>query len=145
MGDVGHCFLIDETLVIKLPDETDTINVVLCEGESTTLESPVPTLWENGDTSRNLSIRRPGTYMANLLSDCGDKLRKYVVVEKECLIQYFVPNVFSPNGDGINDEAAFFFNSEFDFLGELSIFDRLGNLLYRKKDIDANRRISRRV
>jgi len=136
MGSLKDCFLTDETLVIELPDKTDTIRVILCENELVALESPIPAVWENGDTSRTLTIRQPGVYTANLLSDCGARLRKYIVAEEECTIQYFVPNVFSPNGDGINDAAAFFFESEFDFSGNLSIFDRLGNLLFYRKEID---------
>jgi len=136
MGNLKDCFLTDETMVIELPEKTDTIRVILCENELVTLESPIPAVWENGDTSRTLNIRQPGIYTANLLSDCGERLRKYIVIEEECTIQYFVPNVFSPNGDGINDAAAFFFESEFDFSGDLSIFDRLGNLLFHRKEID---------
>lgn len=142
MGDLENCFLIDETLVIEIPDETDTINVTLCEGGFASLESPIPAVWDNGDTSRVLNVRTPSIYTANLLSNCGERLRKYIVKQAPCTITYYVPNIFSPNGDGINDEAAFFFKSEFEFSGELSIYDRLGNLVFVKKEVDGKMPIS---
>ena len=137
MGEVGDCFLTDETLVIKIPDEKEIIATDLCTEGQIELESPVRAIWENGDTSSTFLVSGAGVYTANLLSTCGETLREYVVEEKDCSIQYFVPNAFSPNGDGINDQLEFFFESEYEFTGELNIFDRWGNLLFNAKNVSA--------
>lgn len=129
-GLTGNCLLEDQTIVIKIPDEKETFEVNLCEEANVLLESPLPAIWPNGDTSTTFPVFRPGVYAAELISDCGVRKREYVVTESDCSIQSFVPNVFSPNGDGINDELLFFFESDFNFEGQLKILDRWGNLLF---------------
>jgi len=43
----------------------------------------------------------------------------------------YIPNVFSPNGDGINDEFRLSFGSDLQVLSmDGTIFDRWGNLVY---------------
>ncbi len=50
----------------------------------------------------------------------------------------FIPNIFSPNGDGINDR--FIITSEADIteIEELSIYDRWGNLVFNKQHFPPN-------
>lgn len=50
----------------------------------------------------------------------------------------FVPNAFSPNGDGINDTFTLYAGTSVDNIEQLRIFDRWGNLLYDRKDFQAN-------
>lgn len=137
MGDIGECFMTDRMVVIKIPEETEVIPVDLCEGDQLLLESPFPAVWDNGDTSISFQVNRPGVYRAKLLSTCGERWREYVVEEINCRIRHFVPNAFSPNGDGVNDQLEFFFKSDYEFTGELQIFDRWGNRLFEAKNVDA--------
>ncbi|NET39418.1 MAG: gliding motility-associated C-terminal domain-containing protein, partial [Cyanothece sp. SIO1E1] len=125
-------------LVIKISDEKEVINVDLCDNEPLKLEAPVPAVWQNGVTSRTFQVSRPGVYTAQLLSDCGEGIREYIVEERDCNIQYFAPNAFSPNGDGINDRLEFFFKSDYEYTGELNIFDRWGNLVYTAQNVNFN-------
>ena len=55
-----------------------------------------------------------------------DELR-ITVLERE---EIYVPNVFSPNGDGINDEIFVVTNLPEDRLISFEIFDRWGGLLH---------------
>lgn len=130
-GEVESCFLTDKMVVIKIPDEKEITDLSICEGAELTLEVPLPAVWENGDTSNTLVITRPGNYTARLLTACGNVSWEYFVEDKDCAISYYVPNVFSPNRDGVNDDLTFFFQSDFDFSGELHVFDRWGNMLFR--------------
>lgn len=51
----------------------------------------------------------------------------------------YVPNAFSPNDDGINDEFTFYSdNTSGEVFASLLIFDRQGNLLYEREDFDLN-------
>ena len=47
----------------------------------------------------------------------------------------YIPNVFTPNKDGINDFFQVFTNCQIDKY-ELYIFDRWGNVLFESRDID---------
>ena len=138
LGDVDNCFLRDKTVVIKITDQKETIEVDLCEKGDVILESPVPAVWFNGDTSTTVQVSRSGVYTASLISPCGEQVWEYIVEEKDCSIQHFVPNAFSPNNDGINDQLEFFFKSEDGFLGEICIFDRWGKLMFTARDVSAS-------
>ncbi len=48
----------------------------------------------------------------------------------------YIPNAFSPNGDGINDHFQVFGNMELIQVEALSIFDRWGNLLFQQRGGD---------
>ena len=135
LGSTGNCWLHDTMYVVQIPEEQASVELSLCDGEVLTLEAPVTAIWPNGDTSRTYNVTEAGIYDAELIIDCEEQLRSYrfEVDEGFCDISYFVPNVFSPNRDGVNDELDFFFESEFNFDGQLHILDRWGNLLFQRR------------
>lgn len=136
-GSLADCFLTDRTVVIEIPVETEQIALDICPGETLTLESPFEGTWENGDTSRIRTITRAGIYKSSLLTPCGERSREYTIEATSCDIRYFVPNAFSPNNDGVNDRLQFFFEADFEFSGELNVFDRWGNQLFNAKNVTA--------
>jgi gliding motility-associated-like protein len=104
--------------------------------------------WDFGDAlcpaADNLSnLQNPshtysevGTYCVGLTvvsaAGCFDIATQCVVIDPE--FTFFIPNAFSPNGDGINDE--FFGKGDFIKKFEMSIYDRWGNMLFYTDDID---------
>ncbi|MCX6296806.1 MAG: gliding motility-associated C-terminal domain-containing protein, partial [Bacteroidetes bacterium] len=77
-----------------------------------------------------------GTYCATLsiISDhgCVDTTQLCVIIDPE--FTFFIPNAFSPNGDGINDE--FYGKGEYINSFEMLIYDRWGNLIFFSDDIN---------
>ncbi|MEZ4920832.1 MAG: gliding motility-associated C-terminal domain-containing protein [Saprospiraceae bacterium] len=70
---------------------------------------------------------------------CFAETQVLVIREKE-LSGYYIPNVFSPNDDGWNDEFAVFLNPDFYQEIELfQVFDRWGDLLFESKPGFSNR------
>ncbi|MCF8239451.1 MAG: gliding motility-associated C-terminal domain-containing protein, partial [Saprospiraceae bacterium] len=67
------------------------------------------------------------------LDGCPGQDELTVTVEERLTI--YIPNSFSPNGDGINDIFTVYSNKEGLIVRNLDIFDRWGNALYDQKDL----------
>ena len=77
-------------------------------------------------------------YQVTVVNQAGcfavDQLVIHVVKNKKV----FIPNVFSPNDDGINDYFTIFAKPDVRRIKKLSIYDRWGELIYEGKDIIPN-------
>jgi len=124
---------------IALPNITFT-------DETTDPYGLVQWLWNLGDTSSaaNLAITQntthsyadTGTYCVKLIDmnkhGCIDSMTHCIVIDP--LFTFYIPNAFTPNGDGVNDvfapKGGYF--KTFD----MYIFDRWGSTLYHTLDIN---------
>jgi gliding motility-associated-like protein len=100
--------------------------------------------WNFGDGSDTSSALSPlpctyadtGTYIITLITStqysCIDTAYQTVIIEPDFL--FYIPNAFSPDGDGIND--TFIGKGVFIKGFEMTIFDRWGNLIYKTNDIN---------
>jgi gliding motility-associated-like protein len=118
---------------------------ISCEGEAVQLSAQyisgdstgLSLNWADGGTGPNLTVTQPGDYVLRVMTDCEDfEVTGRVRVDgADGGIRMFVPNVFSPNRDGINDV----FQPTFSKPGaietyRLQIFDRWGNLMFESQD-----------
>src|SRR6187401_1172315 len=67
---------------------------------------------------------------------CSDQDSVVVFIQKS--IDIYIPNVFSPNGDGINDRLVISAASEVEEIESMEIFDRWGNLVFVAKNFQPN-------
>jgi gliding motility-associated-like protein len=108
----------------------------LCNGESIIL-SPgngfSNYLWSNGSTLPYLTVDIPGIY--SIVVTNGTCKSHDEIKIGECDSEIWVPNVFTPNGDGLNDEFYPVY-SNIDNI-TLYIFNRWGNQLYEGKGINS--------
>lgn len=79
-------------------------------------------------TSTNLKFQASDEF------GCESEVEIRINVDEEDL-KIFVPNIFSPNEDGINDEFLIFASDAFTQITVLSIFDRWGNLVYKNEGL----------
>jgi len=80
----------------------------------------------------------PGNYILEVIDElqCGS-FAAFTIDQTECEI--YIPNIFTPNNDGQNDE--FLVSTSPDFDGEfnrLQIFNRWGSLVFVARDFDPN-------
>ena len=115
----------------------------LCGGQTLVLDVVLPpgvTLtWSDGSTAAELPVTGGGTYGVTATDGCTVRTAQTRVLETNCC-EPFVPNAFSPNGDGINDRFGIFYNPELCqnvLTFELQVFGRWGNLLWATTDPDA--------
>lgn len=64
---------------------------------------------------------------------CKDSTEVFVALDKEKLL--YIPTIFSPNNDGINDYFQVYPNCGIASIDNFQIFDRFGNLVYSKTDL----------
>ncbi len=103
-----------------LRDQWDSLGIVLCDPCMSVDVAP----WETSAY----------TYTVISVTGCvrSDQVTVFVV-EKP---RYFIPNVFTPNGDGINDEVRIFHSSGIEKVLRWIIFDRWGNAVYGKTNFE---------
>ena len=124
-----------DSLYISLGADT-----TLCEEESLVLNIDVPgatVIWNNGLAGNTLQVTQPGTYWANIFVGACSFLTDTITVSfVDCApCKYFIPNVFSPNFDGFNDNFMVYFGNTCVLESiEMSIFDRWGGLRYHSKE-----------
>src|SRR5262249_22326178 len=53
-------------------------------------------------------------------------------------IDIYIPNVFSPNGDGINDRLLISAASDVEEIESMEIFDRWGNMVFSAKNFQTD-------
>ncbi len=78
----------------------------------------------------NLSNLEPGDYLHNIIiyyNDC--KIEEEFMVNVRANSRLHIPNAFSPNGDGFNDEFIVFTNDDLLQIDQMMIFDRWGNIM----------------
>ncbi|MFM7105199.1 MAG: hypothetical protein ACKOW8_06725, partial [Flavobacteriales bacterium] len=103
------CISFDEVYidVIELPEYTFISPQYACMGELHTLE-PIGAYgavfeWENGEFGESLTIDAPGNYYVIVSNECGTTAAQVEVIYQDCEGLVFIPNCFTPDGDGIND------------------------------------------
>lgn len=91
--------------------------------------------WSNGASGSIITIDTPAVYTVTVTDENGCQGIAEIDVAEELGYNLYVPNAFSPNLDGINDN--FFFQSDGRSVRtvlNLSVFDRWGGLIFENTD-----------
>ncbi|WP_345084802.1 PKD domain-containing protein [Nemorincola caseinilytica] len=90
--------------------------------------------WSTEETTSSIMAKKPGVYRATVTVD-GCSTTDSVTVRRDCFVD--VPNIFTPNGDGVNDH---FFPRRFLSRGvtafKMSIYNRWGQPVYETSNTD---------
>lgn len=91
-------------------------------------------LWSTGDTTRSITVQATGTYTLWLTDSLGCTSSDAVaVITRNCRCPLYLPNAFTPNGDGINDGLAVSMDCT-PTAFELEVYDRWGRRIHRTTD-----------
>ncbi|HJW29584.1 MAG TPA: gliding motility-associated C-terminal domain-containing protein, partial [Saprospiraceae bacterium] len=95
---------------------------------------PVIYLWSTGSNEPSIQVKSPGQYAVSVQTPCVTiPAQTEVAISDTCnvAIAFYIPNVFSPDGDGINDVFSIFPSAGTDVTHlACSVFDRWGNLVF---------------
>ena len=124
----------NDTIRITLAEERalPDWDSLVCEGETIFLKAEIEGLsyrWSDGNTDPVRPAEAPGVFWVEIESRCFVEQRYFDLRTLDCGCEVFMPNVFTPNDDGIHDR----FTPQLkegvqDF--ELRIFDRWGREMY---------------
>lgn len=132
LTDSIHVGILDPFMNIAEPD------TLICKGAVLTLHAlafPQSTyVWNTGNTGDAIHTDSAGTYRVTATNVCGVFYDTVVVTTEDCRCNVFVPNAFSPNGDGKNDvlEARLYCLGAADFY--MAVYNRYGQRLFESHD-----------
>ncbi|MBU2649865.1 MAG: gliding motility-associated C-terminal domain-containing protein [Bacteroidetes bacterium] len=135
--DMNGCYIYDTMLldIIYLTELFLGNDTIVCPGTSIWLEPGSgfnSYIWNDASTNSYLIVSQPGEYwVKGYMQDC---YTSDTIIINDCNSSIFVPNCFTPNGDGIND---YFFAKGINILDfEMYIFNRWGQQLFESNSID---------
>ena len=143
------CILLDTMITVEnvFPFQLDAdTSIIITEGERLSLNfsfinQEVAVNWIPSDflscddcLSPIASPPSSSTYTLQLLeleTGCIEEVQVTIIVEPRP--QIYIPNVFSPNDDGFNDEFQVFFSDSRTQVASMKIFDRWGALVFEEE------------
>ena len=113
-------------------------DTLLCEGRTMTLNAEVPYcdyLWQDGSTQPTYVVRGPGTYSVEVSNRCFSHWDAVDVDYEHCAQELYLPNAFTPNGDGENPVflPVFSYPDEIEEY-RMEIYNRWGTLVFRTEE-----------
>lgn len=136
----GNCYASDtlSVTVVQPPDVVDLgKDTTLCLDARLLLDASLPAtsyLWQDGSTQPFYEVQMPGgLYSVSLSNICGVSTDDIRVSYENCH-NYYIPNTFSPNDDGINDLFTIYSDGDITEVILFSVYDRWGNWLYSTKN-----------
>lgn len=138
--DFNYC-VIGDTIDIKpyypVPPANLVNDTLICTGEVVTIKAPPGYLtyeWSDGSTLNFIDIDQPGTYSLTVTNQFTCKGVDPFNVTLQCPTAIFVPDAFTPNGDGVNDiftPIGYNIKSYF-----MEIYNRWGIKVFETNNID---------
>jgi gliding motility-associated-like protein len=134
----GVCNVFDSILVSFLEPLVIPIgnNYTYCQGDTVTLTASSATaeyfLWFDGSDLSTHPFYESGNYSVTVSNICETVSRNWNMEFDDCNIYVFIPNSFTPNGDGINDIWFPEINGWTE--GETLVFNRWGEIVFSSEN-----------
>lgn len=118
-------------VALPTPTALGAIDTSICQSDTLLLRDNADTtnsfsyVWQDGSTQPYFTVTQNGTYTVTISDGCGAAQAQKTVQFVKCDYGVYVPNAFTPNGDGHNDVfRALFFNPPDRFM--MQVFSRDG-------------------
>ena len=89
--------------------------------------------WQDGSIGDHFLVEDYGAYSVLVADEFGCTKSDSIYISDGCLAQVYVPNAFTPNEDGANDELNAYAPQVARF--QMQVFDRWGELVFKNSDI----------
>jgi gliding motility-associated-like protein len=133
----GACIASDTIRVKNFPYQNISRETKsLCDVETITLSAGEGSNYQwqpGGEIFKSISIRDFGTYRVTYLDQFGCAVSDSIAINEKCRPKIFVPNVFTPDGNGIDD---IFLARGMDITEfEMAVYNRWGERVYYSRNI----------
>lgn len=93
-------------------------------------------LWNNGAITKSITVSQPGVYWLQV-TDANTCIGKDTIVLNlvNCVQGFFVPNAFTPNKDGRNDDFKPFLFGPVDQY-EFTVYNRAGEVVFKSYEVN---------
>jgi gliding motility-associated-like protein len=138
----NECGMISDEIEFELDTQEIQLAIdhqfLICDGEQVTLDVgqsfPTQYLWSTGSGESSISAHDVGHYQVTITSQCDQAQDEFIVVKDDCGDDIYIPNLYSPNGDQVNDEFKIGWGNIEVSSFEISIYDRWGEIVFNSKD-----------
>ena len=92
--------------------------------------------WQDGSTEPRYVVRQPGSYSVTVTNLCYSHSGDIDIDYESCAQELWMPNAFTPNGDGLNDRFLPVFSHPDEIEDfEMMVYDRWGSMVFLTKDM----------
>jgi gliding motility-associated-like protein len=139
----NHKCNIEQSIKVRVLPKSKTsehLDTVVCSYKDVLLKvgtgrSDDTIRWSDSSTKDTLRVTKKGYYDAQITNSCGKYAQSFDVKFANCIIDIYVPTVFSPNDDNINDTFAPFVHAEFPIIEyEFGLYNRWGIEVFFSKE-----------
>lgn len=128
----ASCFAIDSVEVRVNPVPMVLSDEKTCQDRpltATGISADLTYFWEHsGERSRAISVSQDGVYKVKITNQFGCSKTRTFTVEGPCSASILAPDIFTPNGDGVNETFKPIIVGG--VLLQLMIYDRWGNIIF---------------
>jgi gliding motility-associated-like protein len=139
LAAINACGIAVDTInvgVDSLPNVNFGEDLILCDGEQIVLNSVCQNAtytWHDHSGTPTYTVTREGAYWVEVMNHCGISTDTVVADYVNCYHTLFIPNSFSPNNDGLNDQFGPKCDCSFTEY-HFSIFNRWGERIFETRD-----------
>ncbi len=116
--------------------ENESLNINLLALLDTTLFKTANFIWQDGVNAQQRTLQKAGIYNIEAILDCGIIPISIQAISKRCLPNIYVPTIFSPNEDGINDNFSPFIDTNQTIINyQFRVFNRWGSIVFKSDEL----------
>ncbi len=138
----GNCSITDDKLVTVIPKPISSLinDTVLCFEDLPNGLMLDPGrigssyLWSTSENTQVIIVNDPGVYLVEITNSTGCTIQDHVDIKEYCISSIWVPNAFTPQGDGTNDTWEIKGSGIVNY--SVIVFNRWGSLIWESNDMN---------
>lgn len=136
------CGFVSDTIVIS-QNPTPNVNLgndtAFCDGEITlainSSQNVRNIIWSTGEQTATILVNSIGTYSVKVTNTSGCSDSDAITLSSNCANEIWLPNAFTPDGNGINDVFYVRGNPQNTVIERFVIYNRWGNKVFEASNI----------